>query len=83
MGVVVDFESWVRRAVDQVTRHSGMDAGMQGHGGIFFVGCTINIVTGGQERPELPGAAFGADAVSAAMPTAVRPMVAPGAHSPE
>jgi len=83
VGVGVDFESWVQRAVDQVTRHRGMDAAMQEQCGILFMGCTINIVTGGHAGTELRGVPFAADTDSAAMPAAVRPVMAPGTHPAE
>ncbi len=77
------YESWIKKALEQAgTLHPGL-AESPAKGAIYFVGCTINIVTGAQAATELPAAPFTVDTEPPAMPAAVRPVKAPGTHQAE
>lgn len=77
------YESWIKKALEQAgTLHPGL-AESQAKGSIYFVGCTINIVTGAQAGTELPAVPFAVGTESSAMPAAVRPAEARGTQQAE
>jgi hypothetical protein len=79
----VTYESWIKKALQQAgALHPGF-AEQSAQGAIYFVGCTINIVTGAHGAAELPEAACAIDAEPSAMATAVRPMKVPGTQRAE
>lgn len=77
------YESWIKKALDQAgTLHPGL-AESSTKGAIYFVGCTINIVTSAQAGAELPAVPFAIGAKSPPMPAAERSMEAPDTHRAE
>ena len=77
------YESWIKKALQQAgALHPGFSE-QSAPGAIYFVGCTINIVTGAHGSAELPEATCAIDTEPSAMPAAVRPMKVPGTQRAE